>query len=263
MNAGLGIDLGGDGPTPNDALDADSGPNDFQNYPVLTAVTAGGGSTTITGSLHSTPNTTFTLEFFGNLVPGAQGEFYLGNSSVTTDSSGDAAFTVTLPVVYGTSVTATATNPGGSTSEFASNLPIPEDPPGPPSGRSSRKTASATAGGGSGSSSSGGTARGALQTSGGGVSDDAAPLAPFLASTSTPADTDAATGARETRERVQSLVAFGAGFAGEVRAADSSAGVTDRFSGTAPGEAPGVVPLDGLTLDQLDSLFALGPPFGE
>src|SRR5262249_2687298 len=40
-NAHLGIDLGGDGVTPNDASDADTGPNDLLNYPRLALVEKG------------------------------------------------------------------------------------------------------------------------------------------------------------------------------------------------------------------------------
>ncbi|HEY0725101.1 MAG TPA: hypothetical protein VGD41_14110, partial [Pyrinomonadaceae bacterium] len=67
-NAGLGIDLEFDGDPncidPNDNCDGDTGPNNLQNYPVLTSAISGGGSTNIQGSLNSAPNTTFRVEFF-------------------------------------------------------------------------------------------------------------------------------------------------------------------------------------------------------
>ena len=49
-NGGIGIDLGGDGVTANDALDADNGPNQRQNYPIIVsaAPTAPSG-TNVTG----------------------------------------------------------------------------------------------------------------------------------------------------------------------------------------------------------------------
>src|SRR5262249_9769025 len=63
-NDGLGIDLGGDGVTPNDPLDADPGPNGLQNFPVITSASGDGGQTVVQGTLNSTPGTTFTLDFY-------------------------------------------------------------------------------------------------------------------------------------------------------------------------------------------------------
>jgi len=46
-NTGLGIDIGDVGVTPNDTGDGDSGPNNLQNFPVLTSLTTASGATTI------------------------------------------------------------------------------------------------------------------------------------------------------------------------------------------------------------------------
>ncbi len=48
--AALGIDLGGDGVTSNNSV-PHIGPNDHQNFPVITAVTISGGTTTVSGTL--------------------------------------------------------------------------------------------------------------------------------------------------------------------------------------------------------------------
>ena len=70
----LGIDLGTNGITPNDAGDPDTGPNNLQNFPVLASATAAGGNTTITGTFNSTPSTNnFRLEFFSNAACDASG----------------------------------------------------------------------------------------------------------------------------------------------------------------------------------------------
>jgi titin len=125
-NGDLGIDLyPGNSVTPNDLGDGDGGANNLQNYPVLSSVTSNGGQTAIQGTLNSSGNTTYNLDFYANSScdPSGygEGELYLGSDTVTTDGSGNASFTATLPgsVPAGTCVTATATDPGGNTSEFS------------------------------------------------------------------------------------------------------------------------------------------------
>jgi len=51
---------------PNDTGDADSGPNELQNFPDLKSATYLSTSTVIAGSLNSKPNTTYTLQFYAN-----------------------------------------------------------------------------------------------------------------------------------------------------------------------------------------------------
>jgi CSLREA domain-containing protein len=127
-NTGLGIDLGRDGVTPNDPCDADTGPNNRQNFPVLTAVTPG-SSTRIQGTLNSAANTTYRLEFFANTACDPSGfgpgRAFIGFLDVTTDGNCNASFDVTYPFATnpGEPIAATATDPAGSTSEFSACLP--------------------------------------------------------------------------------------------------------------------------------------------
>lgn len=129
-NGGIGIDLVTplfeNGVTPNDPLDADSGGNGLQNFPVLTSASGTGANTTVQGSLNSLANQAFTLEFFVNPMCGptgyGQGKAYLGAATVTTGSTGNATFSATLPgsVAADSVITATATqNSTGNTSEFS------------------------------------------------------------------------------------------------------------------------------------------------
>jgi parallel beta-helix repeat protein len=122
-NGELGIDLGPSGVTPNDPGDSDSGPNNLQNFPVLTAASASSSETSVEGWLDSTPSSAFEVEFFSSEAcdPAGHGEgtSFLGTAEVTTDSSGVAVFSATFPVVADQVVTATATGPDGSTSEFS------------------------------------------------------------------------------------------------------------------------------------------------
>jgi trimeric autotransporter adhesin len=122
-NGELGIDLGSRlaGVTPNDPGDPDPGPNELQNFPVLTGISGD----TIEGTLNSKPNTSYRLEFFANSEcdPSMHGEgkLFLGATGVTTDGNGDAGFSFTspTPVPSGQFVSATATDPVNSTSEFS------------------------------------------------------------------------------------------------------------------------------------------------
>ena len=78
---------------PNDPGDPDSGANNGQNYPVITAAGTSGGSTTISGSLNSSPNATFALDFFASTQcdPSLYGEGarFLGTTTVATNASGE------------------------------------------------------------------------------------------------------------------------------------------------------------------------------
>ncbi len=111
-NGALGIDLGGDGPTPNDAGDADAGANELQNKPLIASAKTGATGTTITATLNSVPDRTFLIEFFSNpSTDRAEGKKLIGEKSVTTGSDGKITFTFKpqAKVPRGQFVTATAT----------------------------------------------------------------------------------------------------------------------------------------------------------
>jgi Calx-beta domain/SdrD B-like domain len=134
-NGQLGIDLGAGGVTPNDPGDGDAGANNLQNFPVLTSAGVPNGSTTIRGTLDSTPNTNFRVEFFdsaaGDPSGYGEGQTFLGAMTVTTDASGSGTFMVSFPVAVpgGYVVTATATDPGNNTSEFSAAAAVDATPP--------------------------------------------------------------------------------------------------------------------------------------
>ena len=126
-NGRLGIDISPSGVTPNDAGDVDGGANNRQNFPVITSVVSTANQTTITGTLNSTPNTTFILDFYANAVCDASGNgegakpFALNPAPVITDANGNANFNIIVPTTLppGRILTATATDPSGNTSEFS------------------------------------------------------------------------------------------------------------------------------------------------
>lgn len=121
----IGIDLGAVGPTGNDPGDSDTGPNNLQNFPIITSVAAGGSTTNVKGTLNSSASSSFNLDFFRNSacdpLGHGEGEHLIGSILVTTDPSGNATFDVTFSVSTAINelVTATATDQSGNTSEFS------------------------------------------------------------------------------------------------------------------------------------------------
>lgn len=136
-NTGLGIDLEDDGVTPNDAEDADDGANGLQNAPELTEAEVSNAGTAVTGTLASTPSSTFVVDVYVSLDahPSGFGEgvAFLGSTQVTTDGAGDGTFHIGLPVLSpGLVITATASTLDGNTSEFSGAAEVTGDPNSPP-----------------------------------------------------------------------------------------------------------------------------------
>jgi hypothetical protein len=148
-NGGQGVTVDGSAATGNrihaNSIRADGAPgivlsnggNNMQPAPVLTSATTDGVDSTVGGTLHSTPNVAFTFDFYGNSLctsSGAgEGETFVGSTSATTDGSGDASFSTTLPadLSSGQFVTATATDRGGNTSQFSVCRSAQQAPPPP------------------------------------------------------------------------------------------------------------------------------------
>lgn len=126
---GLGIDLGARGVAFNDFGDFDVGPNNLQNYPVLTSASGTPGHLIVSGTIDTPDPESVLIEIFGNPVPepGAdpsgfgEGAIFLGRAAPDAEGS----FTARVePMPAGALISATATAADGSTSEFAGNLEV-------------------------------------------------------------------------------------------------------------------------------------------
>jgi parallel beta-helix repeat protein len=134
-NGGFAIDLAFNSVTANDAApDGDVGPNGLQNFPVISTVAVVGSNTTISGTLASKANTTYTLDFYSSSLADASGygeaQTYVGSGTVTTDGSGNATYRITVASAATGPVSATATeqlggsNLGGTSEMALSSTPL-------------------------------------------------------------------------------------------------------------------------------------------
>ncbi|MDA1049118.1 MAG: right-handed parallel beta-helix repeat-containing protein [Planctomycetota bacterium] len=134
-NVGLGIDLGDDGVSLNDPSDSDSGPNDLQNFPVISSVRSRpGGLVRVKGTLESRPSGTYRLDFYASTQQDSsghgEGARWLSSVDVSTNARrGRTSFVVDVLANAGEWITATATEISagqqGSTSEFAEAVTVP------------------------------------------------------------------------------------------------------------------------------------------
>ena len=127
-NASLGIDLAGDGPTPNDPGDGDTGPNNLQNFPdIASAEINNNGSLVIVYSVDSAPGSSpypLRVELFIADGDGEEGETFVSSDSymegdAQTDKVVNLGNAAGLGVANGDLIVSTATDEEGNTSEFS------------------------------------------------------------------------------------------------------------------------------------------------
>ncbi|MCY3886621.1 MAG: hypothetical protein OXG19_02800 [Chloroflexi bacterium] len=118
-NAGIAIDLGGDGPTANDPGDADAGPNGRLNTPVILGASP--------ERVHGSASPGAVVELYAVAAPGfpqldrsgfGPGGRYLGET--VADAAGE--WSLEAEVEPGAAVSAIAIDAAGNTSEFAANF---------------------------------------------------------------------------------------------------------------------------------------------
>ncbi len=130
-NGELAVDLMADGPTANDRLDEDTGPNFLQNFPILEYAAAAGRNSVTAGQLESAPNSDYWIDFYLGETCGNPARpkcrQYLGGARIHTDATGKARFRVAFrdtEAAAGQSMAATATDESGNTSELSPCLAV-------------------------------------------------------------------------------------------------------------------------------------------
>lgn len=132
-NTGLGIDLAGDGVTPNDPLDSDPGQNTLLNFPVLYEPVESGGDTDIPFD-YDLPAGSYRIEFFSNTSADStgygEGEEFIGSDTFVSSGGGTALGNSTVTGTGYTNIRATVTLEDGGdyilTSEFSGPIVYPD-----------------------------------------------------------------------------------------------------------------------------------------
>ena len=127
----VGIDLDG---FPGNHVGYEAGPDDWQNYPVITNAFGYGNSTIVRGNFNSLPNDSYYIDFYANSVEESygygQGQTYMGSTTVTTSAAGNAnfAYTNSSANYSGQYISATATAATGDSSQFGADVLATNEP---------------------------------------------------------------------------------------------------------------------------------------
>ena len=121
-----GIRITANGIFSNGQLGIDTGTS--AGIPAIASASSDGVRTTVAGTMASLPSSVIRLEFFASpeCDPSGFGEgrTFLGAVTVTTDGAGNAPIQATVAASGPGVLTATATDPGGNTSQFSECVPI-------------------------------------------------------------------------------------------------------------------------------------------
>lgn len=122
----LVVDVGDDGETANDLRDADTGPNQLQNSPIVQAVYAHNIAPMVAGSINSTALTKLTIEVLSafEIEPGRISLSPERSFDVTTDQTGYASWSTVLdnPLAVGQSIVAIASQGSIGSSELSNRV---------------------------------------------------------------------------------------------------------------------------------------------
>lgn len=123
LNTNQAIDLGSNGVTANDPLDADTGPNNLQNFPTISVGSAAGGNSQVTITLKSAANKSYAVDLYSSGTPSSNGvgapDVLLTSLSIRTNALGVATATVSVSKAYSVLCAIATDSLTGDTSEVS------------------------------------------------------------------------------------------------------------------------------------------------